>query len=66
MLTIGKNEYKIEDLDLEVQNMVNRAKVLSEEANQLQLRLNEVSALGTMYQNAIVLAVEPKENDSEE
>ena len=66
MLTIGENEYKIEDLDLEVQNMVNRAKVLSEEANQLQLRLNEVAALGKMYQNAIVLAVEPEEDDSEE
>tara|TARA_R110002074_G_scaffold153413_1_gene308493 strand:- start:7666 stop:7866 length:201 start_codon:yes stop_codon:yes gene_type:complete len=66
MLTIGENEYKIEDLDLEVQNMVNRAKVLSEEANQLQLRLNEVAALGKMYQNAIVLAVEPEEDDSKE
>jgi hypothetical protein len=59
MLTIGENEYKIEDLSEDVQKMINRAKVLSEEANKLQLQLNEVTALGNMYSNAILQEVEP-------
>jgi hypothetical protein len=61
MLKIGENEYKIEDLSEEVQKMVNRARVLADDASKLQLQLNEVTALANMYTNAITAAVEPTE-----
>ena len=61
-ITIGDNDYVVSEQTPEVQMLIQRADELSADANKLNMNLNELTALISMYQAKVVDILEPKED----